>query len=56
MVCVDKYGLHVVKIRGRPIINLLRVLLHTRRIRRGRWDGHKVVPYHRKYIPGKGGL
>lgn len=43
MVCLDSYGWPVETIKGRPFINLLRLLIHTRRIVRGRWDGYKVV-------------
>ena len=34
---LDKYGYPVERIKGRPIINLIRLSLHTRRIKRGQW-------------------
>jgi len=43
MVFLDKYGWPVVRIRRRRFGNLLRLLIHTRRIVRGRWDGYRVV-------------
>lgn len=32
---LDKHGWPVERVKGRPIMNALRILLHTRRI--GRW-------------------
>ena len=43
MVFLDKYNLPVVGIGGRWFLNIIRRLLLTRKIMRGRWDGHKVV-------------
>ena len=43
MVFLDKYGWPVERIRGHRLVNFLRLLLHTRRIRRGRWDGCRIV-------------
>ena len=43
MVFLDRWGYPVECIRGRWFQNFLRRLIHTRRIARGRWDGHRVV-------------
>jgi hypothetical protein len=32
----DKYGYPVERIKGRPLKNLIRLLLHTRQLRRGK--------------------
>ena len=37
MYVADKYGWPVVTFKGRPIINLIRYLLHGRSIRRGKF-------------------
>ena len=37
MVFLDKYGWPVECIKGRPVINFIRRVLHTRSIRRGRF-------------------
>jgi hypothetical protein len=42
MLCLDKYGWPVTGIKGRYVLNLIRLLLYTRRIVRGHWDGYKV--------------
>ena len=50
MVCLDKYGWPVELIGGRPVTNLIRRLLHTRRIitkaewkrREARWMSNAV--------------
>lgn len=34
---LDKYNYPVVRIKNRPILNLFRLVLHTRKIKRGRW-------------------
>lgn len=34
---LDKHDWPVERIRGRPITNLIRLLIHTRKIRRGKW-------------------
>lgn len=43
MVFLDKYGWPVEKIKGRKFTNIIRLLLWTRKIKRGRWDGYKVA-------------
>jgi hypothetical protein len=43
MVLLDKYNWPVETIKGRPVLNFFRLLLLTRKIVRGRWDGFKVV-------------
>ncbi len=35
MLCLDKLGWPVEKIKGRKVVNFFRLLLHTRKIRRG---------------------
>jgi len=37
----DKHGWPVERVKGRPILNFLRLLIHTRKIRR-RFDGQKA--------------
>lgn len=34
---LDKHGWPVERIKGRRITNLIRLLIHTRKIRRGKW-------------------
>lgn len=43
MVFVDKYGWPVERIKGRPVTNCIQLLLHTRSIMRGKWDGYGIV-------------
>ena len=43
MVCLDHWGYPIERIRGRWLRNILRILMYTRRIRRGYWDGYCVV-------------
>ena len=43
MLCLDKYGWPVTRFKGRPVTNLIRKLIHTRKIVRGYWDGYKIV-------------
>lgn len=43
MVFLDSYGWPVERINGRWLYNILRLLIHTRCIRRGYWDGWHVV-------------
>ena len=38
MVFLDKFGWPVETVKGRPVLNLLRLLIHTRKIRRGTWS------------------
>ena len=40
---LDRYGWPVEQIRGRWFVNFLRSLIHTRRIKRGKFV-HKVTP------------
>jgi hypothetical protein len=40
--CLDKYGWPVETFKGRPILNLLRRLIHTRRI--ARWTPPVFAP------------
>jgi len=51
MVFLDKHGWPVVRIKNRPIVNLLRLMLHTRKVRRGYWDGYRVLPYGETMAP-----
>ena len=44
MVFLDKYGWPVVVPKNRPVMKWLRRIIHTRRIRRGWWDGYRIVP------------
>ncbi len=41
---LDSHGWPVVTIKGRPIINFIRRILHTRKIKRGTW---KQAPFVR---------
>ena len=43
MVFLDKYGYPVTGFRGRWFVNLLRKCLYARKIRRGYWNGYRVV-------------
>lgn len=43
MVFLDKYGWPVERIKGKKFINFIRLLLHTRSIKQGYWDGYKIV-------------
>jgi len=43
MVFLDRHGWPVEYVKGWFVRKWLRRLIHTRRIVRGRWDGHKVV-------------
>ncbi len=43
MYCVDKDGWPVERIKGRPVQNLARLLLHTRWIKRGKFEPHKDI-------------
>ncbi len=43
MVFLDSYGWPVERPKGRWLHGILRLLIHTRRIRRGYWDGRRVV-------------
>jgi hypothetical protein len=40
---LDKYGYPVERIKGRWFVNIIRVILHTKKIVRGYWNGHKIV-------------
>lgn len=40
---LDKLGWPVVRIKGRPIVNLIRLLLHTRKVELGTFT-HDVGP------------
>lgn len=42
MVFIDKYGWPVEKIKGKPITTFIRLLIHTRKIKKGYWDGYRV--------------
>lgn len=41
---VDRHGWPVERIKGRPILNFIRLLIHTRRIRRGRFAHRMPAP------------
>lgn len=41
---LDKYGWPVVKIKGRPVVNLIRLLLHTRKVKLGKFEPPKFEP------------
>jgi len=43
MVFLDRDGYPVEKIKGHLVRNILRRVIHTRRIRKGYWDGFGVV-------------
>ena len=43
MVFLDKYNWPVVTINGRWLLNFFRLLLYTRSIRRGYWDGYRIT-------------
>lgn len=43
VVFLDKYGWPVGRIKGKKVINFIRLLLHTRKIKKGYWDGYKIV-------------
>lgn len=43
MVFLDKLGWPVAYIKGRWILKWVRRLIHTRKIKRGYWNGYKVV-------------
>lgn len=43
MYVTDRYGWPVEQIKGRWLLNLLRLLIHARRIHRGRWHERYVV-------------
>ena len=45
MVFLDRYNWPIERIKGRPITNLIRLLLHARRIVRGSWDGYGLRPW-----------
>ena len=42
MVFLDKLGWPIETIKGRWFHNFLRRLIHTRKIKKGRWDGYNV--------------
>jgi hypothetical protein len=46
VVCLDYLGYPIERIKGRWLLTILRLLIHTRRIRRGYWDGFRVVKYN----------
>ncbi len=46
MVFLDKYGWPVEIIEGKWFQNLVRRLIHTRKIKHGKWDGYKIIPKH----------
>ena len=39
---LDKYGWPVVGFKGRPVLNWFRKLIHTRKIKRGKWEQPKT--------------
>ena len=43
MVFLDKYNYPVERIIGKPITNIIRLILHTRKVMFGRWNGYKIV-------------
>ncbi len=43
MVYLDQYGWPVERIKGHRFINFIRLILWTRNIVRGKWDGYKVI-------------
>ena len=43
MVFLDKYGYPIEKIKGRWFSNLIRTIFYCRNIKRGKWDGFRVV-------------
>jgi len=43
MVFLDKHGYPVETTVGKWLQNILRLLIHTRSIKRGYWDGYKVI-------------
>ena len=43
MVFLDKYGWPVELIKNHRIVNAIRLILHTCKIKRGHWDGYKIV-------------
>lgn len=43
MVFLDKYKYPIETIKGRFIQNIIRLIIHTRYIKIGYWDGYKIV-------------
>ena len=43
MIYLDKYGWPVERVKGRWFFNLLRLFIHTRQIKRGRFEYQPVV-------------
>jgi len=49
MVFLDKHGWPVERIIGRPITNFIRLVLHTKKIKQGFWNGYGVVAAGKLY-------
>lgn len=47
MVFLDRYGWPVEIIKGKWIQNILRLLVHTKSVKRGSWNGYKIIKYRR---------
>ena len=43
MVFLDKYGWPIECTKGHKLINFIRLLIHTCKIKRGKWNGFKVI-------------
>ena len=43
MVFLDKYKFPVETTKGKIIQNILRLIIHTRYIKFGHWDGYKTI-------------
>jgi hypothetical protein len=43
IVFLDRYGWPVERIKGRPVTNMIRLLLWTRRMKRGWWTRNGIV-------------
>ncbi len=48
MVFLDKYGWPVERTKGYKFFNFIRLLVHTRKVCRGYWNGFKIVQYKLK--------
>jgi len=47
MVFLDKYKFPVETTKGRFVGNIIRLIIHTRYIKFGYWDGYKIIKKRR---------
>lgn len=49
MVCLDKYGWPVIKIKGRRVVSFIRLIMYTRKIRWGMTYKEWVVEHNKNW-------